>query len=453
MPRIIVKCHYYKTTGGHRNIGGYLKYIANREGVEKLKDEWKNAPITEKQNELLREILTRYPSCKRTEEYSEMQSIPIRANASEFISCALEQHPELLHTDGYLRYMATRPRTEKTDGKHGLFSDSDKPLDLASEAKALENFEGNVFTVIVSLKREDASRLGFDNVERWRSFVRANIDLLAEQYGIPKQHLKWYGAFHNESHHPHIHLLLYSTDPEHPGFIKINGINKIRSAFGTSIFQDDLKCIYDEQTKFRNRITDEMRSEFKSLVEAIKGGSFIDESLLTKIEELARRLNGCKGKKQYGYLPKGIKSLVDEIVDDVSKNESIEKLYDLWYKAKCQVFGTYSDKLPEKLPLSKEKAFKAIRNALVYEAARLGYEISRSERHKNHPNNTGKRSEKTNGGDHHKRYVANAAIRLAYHLGRIFYDNYKKIDPEEDDIDKKLKREIEAVKNGQNIVM
>ncbi len=453
MPRIIVKCHYYKTTGKHRNVGGYLKYIAKREGVEKLKDEWKNAPITEKQTELIKEIVTRFPSIKRSEEYYELQNVSIRANASEFISFALERHPELLSSEGYLRYIATRPRTERTDGKHGLFSDSDKPLDLDSEAKALEKFEGNVFTVIVSLKREDASRLGFDNAERWRSFIRANIDLLAEQYGIPKQHLKWYGAFHNESHHPHIHLLLYSTAPEHPGFIKINGINKIRSAFGTSIFQDDLKCIYDRQTKVRNKITDDMRSEFKSLVEAVKNGSIIDESLLFKIEELARRLNGCTGKKQYGYLPKGVKALVDEIVDEVSKNESIEKLYDLWYKAKCQVFETYSDKPPEKLSLSKEKAFKAIRNALVYEAAGLGYEISRAERRKNHSSSNGKQSEKKSGGAHHSSNVINAAIRLSYSLGQLFYDNYKKYDPDEDDIDRKLKREIEAVKNGQNLVM
>ena len=453
MPRIIVKCHYYKTTGKHRNVGGYLKYIAKREGVEKLKDEWKNAPITEKQNELIKEIVTRFPSIKRTEEYSELQNVPIRANASEFISCALEHHPEFLNSEGYLRYIATRPRTERTDGKHGLFSDSDKPLDLESEAKALESFEGNVFTVIVSLKREDASRLGFDNAERWRSFIRANIDLLAEQYGIPKHRLKWYGAFHNESHHPHIHLLLYSTDPEHPGFIKINGINKIRSTFGTSIFQDDLKCIYDKQTKVRNRITDDMRSEFKMLVDAVKNGSIIDDSLMSKIEELARRLNGCSGKKQYGYLPKGVKALVDEIVDEVSKNEGIEKLYDLWYKAKCQVFETYSDKPPEKLPLSKEKAFKAIRNALVYEAAGLGFEISHTERQKNHSSNSEKHSEQKNRGAHHSRSVMNAAIRLSYSLGQLFYDNYKKYDPDEDDIDRKLKREIEAVKNGQNLVM
>jgi len=447
MPRIIVKCHYYKTTGKHRNVGGYLKYIANREGVEKLKDEWKNAPITEKQAELIREIVTRFPSSKRTEEYSELQNVQIRANASEFISSALELHPELLNSEGYLKYMATRPRTELTDGKHGLFSDSDKPLDLESEAKALETFEGNVFTVIVSLKREDASRLGFDNAERWRSFIRANIDLLAEQYGIPKQHLKWYGAFHNESHHPHIHLLLYSTDPERPGFIKIDGINKIRSAFGTSIFQDDLKCIYDKQTKVRNRITDEMRTEFKNLVNAVANGSFINDGLLMKIEGLARRLNGCTGKKQYGYLPKGIKSIVDEIVDEVSKDERITKLYDLWYKAKCQVFETYSDRPPEKKPLSKEKSFKPIRNALVYEAAHLGNSIKKSEW-----NSTSQNRAKLNGIAHRDK-VFNAALRFGKSLSRIFDDNFKKYDPEDDDIDKQLRREIQAVKNGQNLVM
>ena len=217
MPRIIVKCHYYKNVSSRKSMGGYLNYIAKREGVELLKDEWKNAPVTERQNELIQTIITKLPSVKKSSQYTDLQYAQIRSNASEFISHCVEMHPQLLQEDSYLRYMATRPRTEKASGSHGLFSDSDKPLDLESEVKALESFDGNVFTVIVSLKREDASRLGYDNANRWRDFIRANIDMIAEQYGIPKQHLKWYGAFHNESHHPHIHLLLYSTDQDHPG--------------------------------------------------------------------------------------------------------------------------------------------------------------------------------------------------------------------------------------------
>ena len=454
MPRIIVKCHYYKAAMSRRSIGGYLNYIAMREGVEKLDDEWKNAPVTDKQNELIGEIVKRFPSCRKEQEYAELQNCNTRSVASEFISRMVETHPDLLREDSYLRYMATRPRTEKTAGKHGLFSDSDKPLDLESEVKALENFAGNVFTMIVSLKREDASRLGYDNAERWRTFIRAHIDLIAEQYGIPKHHLKWYGAFHNESHHPHIHLLLYSTDPEHQGFIKLNGINKIRSTFGTTIFEDDLREVYDRQTKVRNQITEVMRNRFKQLIEAVRSGSFVDDTLLVKLEELARRLGECSGKKQYGYLPKGIKSLVDEMVDYVSDCEDIEKLYDLWYRAKCSVNETYSDKPPEKLPLSKEKVFKPVRNALVYEATRLSFEMSRSQRisSSSHQSKSDSRS-KTKSGTYHNQRVINAAMRFANSIAQVFYDNYRKYDPEEDDIDKQLRREINAVKNGQNLVM
>lgn len=453
MPRIIVKCHYYKNNPSRKSMGGYLNYIATRDGVEKLKDEWKNAPVTEKQNELINHIVTKLPSVKSSPQYSELQNVQTRSNASEFISYSVETHPQLLQEDSYLRYIATRPKTEKTSGKHGLFSDSDKPLDLEKEVRNLQNFEGNVFTVIVSLKREDASRLGYDCAERWRDFVRANIDMISEQYGIPKQHLKWYGAFHNESHHPHIHLLLYSTETEHPGYIKLNGINKIRSSLGTEIFRDDLRDIYDRQTKVRNKITDEMRRNFRNLVDAVRLGCLTNDNLLVNLETLARRLNGCKGKKQYGYLPKSVKALVDEIVDNISSDDIVKQLYDIWYKAKCSVFETYTDQLPEKLPLSKENAFKLVRNALVYEAARLGEEMLRAERlSSNRSQSSSTAAEKKNGISHKSR-VANAALRFGNSIARVFYDNYKKFDPEEDDIDKQLRREIQAVKSGQNLVL
>ena len=457
MPRIIVKCHYYKNVSSRKSMGGYLNYIAKREGVEPLKDEWKNAPVTERQNELIQTIITKLPSVKKSSQYTDLQYAQTRSNASEFISHCVELHPQLLQEDSYLRYMATRPRTEKAYGSHGLFSDSDKPLDLESEVKALESFDGNVFTVIVSLKREDASRLGYDNANRWRDFIRANIDMIAEQYGIPKQHLKWYGAFHNESHHPHIHLLLYSTDQDHPGYIRLNGINKMRSSFGTMIFQDDLREIYDRQTKLRNQITDTMREEFKSLLDSVKNGSVLDDSFLLKFEELALHLNECKGKKVYGYLPKGVKSLVDELVDEVSVDENVQSLYDFWYRAKCSVFETYTDTMPEKLALSKEKAFKAVRNALVYEASRLGYELSRRDSISGIDIRSGAKKASSTGnktnGTYHNRIVISAAMRFAGSLSQVFYDNYKKYDPEEDDIDKQLRREIWAVKNGQNLVM
>ena len=433
-----------------------MKYVATREGVDKRTDEWKNQAATDEQINMINHIITTIPACQKSIEFGYYEHSKTRGDASEFISSAVETHPQLMQENSYLNYMAMRPRVDKGGGKHGLFSDSDKVLDLDDEVEKLRQFSGNVFTVIVSLKRDDAMRLGYDNAERWKGLARAQIDYVAEQYKIPKKDLRWYAAFHNEAHHPHIHMLLYSTNKEAPGYINNKGINNLRHMFGTEIFADDIRKIYDRQTAVRNRLTDEARSKFKALIDAVNNGSFVNDSLLRKLEELARRLKYCKGKKQYGYLPKGLKDLVDEIVEDVSVDDHIQELYDIWYQAKCAVYETYTDVRPEKFPLSKEKVFKPIRNALVQEAVRLGNEISYIGSKANESGTktakTESKAEKKRGAGHREKVIG-AALRFGRSIARVFEDNLKKYDPDEEDIDKQLRREIQAVKNGQNLVM
>ncbi len=449
MPRIIVKCRYYKNAA-EGNLGGLMKYIATREGVEKLPIAQRTLPATDNQKQFITEIVNRNNSVRTTPEYKTYMKAKTRGNASELIAVAVEYNPKLLNTEEYLRYMALRPRVEKLSGNHGLFSSEDN-VDLEKAAAELEKHQGNVFSVIVSIKREDAERLGYNTAERWRCMIGANIDRIAKEHNMQLTSMRWYGAFHNESHHPHIHLLLYSTAENDNSYLSKKGLDNLRRILGTEIFKDDLYEIYDQQTKVRNKLTAEMRSEFKSLIDKVIAGDVFDQTLLTKLEELARRLNGCSGKKLYGYLPKGVKALVDELVDEIANNKTVDRLYDLWYQAKCSVFSTYTDQLPERLPLSQEKAFKAIRNALVYEANRLGYELSKSETASSREWSKEKRENK-NGGTYHNINVISAAIRFAGSLARIFKDNYKKLYPE-DDIDKQLRREIQAVKNGQNLVM
>ena len=440
MPRIIVKCRYYQTDKTRKNIGGLMRYVATRENVDKRTDEWKNQNATDSQRELIDHILTTMPQCQKMSEYGYYAASKTRGDAYEFISATVESFPQLTQENSYLKYMATRPRVDKGSGKHGLFSDSDKPLDLEEEVEKIQQFDGNVFTLIVSLKREDAARLGYDNANRWKDFVRSQVDYIAEQFKIPKQDLRWYGAFHNESHHPHIHLLLYSTSNTLPGYISKKGLNNLRHLFGTRIFEDDLHKIYDQQTIVRKKLTEEMRNRFRHLIESIRTGKFIDNSLLSKLEELAQQLSMLNGKKQYGYLPRRTKALVDEIVNDISSNDTIDALYDIWYKAKCAVYETYTDEKPAKLPLSQEKAFKAIRNALVYEASRLSTQL--------------RPYDKIQSGIIKRPAVLNAALRFGQGIARVFEDNYRRYDLSDDeDIDRQLRKEIQAVKNGENLVM
>ena len=461
MPRVIVKCRYYKNASSS-GLGNLMKYIAIRDGTEMIPQEKKMLPETEKQQQFILEITTRNPSLKSRLEYKAYEKQKNRGNASELIAAAVENNPNLLSTEEYLKYMATRPNVEKSGRTHGLFSSEDT-VDLEDEIKKLEAHTGNVYSVIVSINREDALRLSYDNATRWRDMVRANICEIASEHGIDVTSLKWYGAFHNESHHPHIHLLLYSTDENCQPYLTKKRIDNLRKLFGTEIFIDELNEIYDKQTDIRNHLTEKTRDEFRSLVNRISSGNCFDESILSKIEQLARRLNSCSGKMQYGYLPKGIKAMVDEIVDEIGQTGDTSTLYDLWYQAKCSVYATYSDIPPEKHPLSREKELKAIRNALVYEAAKLGEElVSENNQTLAKPvqtqpsgsqQSTGKSLNKAASGSASKPIVAGAAMRFAASLARTFYDSYKRYDSDEDDIDRKLRREIRAVKNGENMTM
>ncbi len=449
MPKVIVKCVYSKGGGGGH--GGYMKYIATREDVETLPQDRRLMPVTDAQRELIGDLLREDPALKKSSEYGMYTKEKTVGSASEFISHALESTPELLNTEGYLRYMATRPGVEKISQAHGLFSSGGTPLDLGEEISKLEAHKGNVYSIIISLRREDAQRLGYNSAERWRSMIGANIDRIANEHRIPLTNLRWYGAFHNESHHPHVHMLLYSTQENSHAYLSKQGIDNLRQLFLSEIFKDEIHEVYDRQTEMRNRITNEMRSRFGKLTAEVSSGKCMSEEIQEKMTALALRLNDVSGKKQYGYLPQSVKKMVDETVELVAGDKRIAEMYELWYQAKCSVTQAYTDMLPEKLPLSKEPTFKPVRNALVREAAQLGMELQMyygqgPAKPKNDP--------KEKQSDAPKLAAFCAALRFFDSICRTFESNCKQYHWEEDDdIDKKLRREIWAVKHGISLQM
>lgn len=207
MAKLITKFKYLKPAA-RQSVGGYAKYIATREGVEKVDDTFKTDPSTEKQKKLIERILRDFPDSNSMLEYEDYLKEPTLGNASEFITRALEDNAnEALNTKTYADYIATRPRAERF-GSHGLFTDDGVRVKLEDVSRELNEYEGNVWTVIISLRREDAERLGFNSGERWRDMLRTQTETIAKNFKIPVEDLKWYAAFHNESHHPHVHLTL-----------------------------------------------------------------------------------------------------------------------------------------------------------------------------------------------------------------------------------------------------
>ena len=350
-----------------KSRGGYAKYIATREGVEKLDESLRNRPVTQSQQEFIQKLLEDFPDTKELWEYEDYQKSPTLGSASEFISQAIEQHMgELSGRSGYLKYMGTRPRVEK-QGSHGLFTSAGEPVVLSQVAKELDAHRGNIWTAIYSLRREDAQRLGFDTAARWRDLLRSQAITLAEGLKIPPTHLKWYAAFHNEGHHPHVHLIAYSTNPKE-GFLTKQGMEKIRSSLAQEIFRQDMVSVYDQQTTHRDELRRVSREKVAGLIQQLSGGTCENPKLESLLRELAGKLSKVKGKKVYGYLRPELKGLVNQIVDELAKDERIALLYDLWYQDKQAARNVYDEKPLNRVPLSENPDFKPIRNAVIQAA-------------------------------------------------------------------------------------
>lgn len=372
MPRLILKCPYLKGGGGKvsTHLGNLVNYIATRDGVAKIDNKTKNLLVTEKQQKLIVQILKEFPECKNIFEYEDFIQNSTRENATEFITTALEQNFDRLgNRRNYVDYIANRPRVQKL-GSHGLFTGNDDSLVLSKIADEVSNHTGNVWTPIISLRREDAVRLGYDCAEHWQALLSSNTIEMADSLKIHPDHLKWYAAFHNESHHPHIHMICYSTDPKE-GYLTKSGIEKMKSGLVQKIFGDELKGIYIEQTKRRNFLNQQSRELMGQLISEMQNSTLQN----SKIEELfsifAERLKFASGKKQYGYLRPPLKAMVDEIVDELAKDESIDKAYKLWYEMRNEVLHSYMEELPEPVLLSQQKEFKSIKNMIIKEADTL----------------------------------------------------------------------------------
>lgn len=369
MAKLVTKFKYLKPTR-KVSTGGYAKYIATREGVEKIDSSQKFAPATAKQKNLIEKILKDFPDSKDMFEYADYIEKQNAGSASDFISRVMEDYAyEISGRKAYADYIATRPRVERF-GSHGLFTDDGVQVQLSKVTQELDRHKGNIWTAIISIRREDAQRLGFNTGARWRDMLRTQTEALAKNLKIPMENLRWYAAFHNESHHPHVHLIAYST-VENEGYLTQKGVENLRSSFAKDIFQQDLLCIYERQTEHRDKLRAEACDIVEDLVSKINSEIYISASIQHKLLELADRLSQTKGKKVYGYLKLDVKAIVDSIVDELSNDDRIKKLYDLWYEQKENTIRTYTDEIPDRIPLAQNKEFKSIKNAIIKEALKL----------------------------------------------------------------------------------
>ena len=380
MPRIIMKSPYIKPNF-KTHIGNYVSYIATRDGVEKADSTQKFMETTERQKQIIKKLLSDYPDSKDLYEYQDYLDKPNIGNADELILRIAEAHAELFgDREKYVSYIAQRPRVEKISS-HGLFTDDGVPIVLSNVQKEIAESNSNIWTHIISLKREDVERLGYNNAKAWMNLIRSQRNMIAENMKIAPENFKWYAAFHNEGHHPHIHMIAYSKKPNE-AYLTEKGIENIKSNLAKVIFRQDLISIYQKQTEHRDKLRAEARDIVEDLVSKINSEIYISASVQHKLLELADRLSKTKGKKVYGYLKPDVKAIVDSIVDELSNDDRIKKLYALWYEQKENTIRTYTDELPDRIPLANNKEFKSIKNAVIKEAFELNLtedEVEKSE--------------------------------------------------------------------------
>ena len=366
MARLIVKSPYIKCGAG-QSAGGYLKYIATRERVEIIPDD---RPPTNKQEQLIEKLVEDFPDAQELMEYEDYLSHPTKATASALITLALESNwGRLSSMDGYAKYIALRPRAERL-GEHGLFGDDDN-VDLNRVMDELDHYTGNVWTHIISLHREDAERLGYNHADAWRTLLRTHRNDIAAAMKIPPEDFRWYAAFHDAGNHPHVHMMAWSAKPNQ-AYLSKDGIRQIKSTLTNQIFRQELLHVYEQKSKSRDELVSEARKAMLELAKAMREMTCIHPEAEQMIWNLSRQLGQVGGKKTYGYLPKPMKKLVDEIVDQMARLPTVDACYQTWWELQCQVEDYYSEAEKRiRPPLSQQKEFRQIKNAVIKEAEHI----------------------------------------------------------------------------------
>ena len=416
----------------------YMKYIATREGVEVLNGK---GPATEKQKEMVTKLLKDFPDMRDSFEYEDYKQAPTLHTASALISAALDSHMQNLQSEnGYLKYIATRPGAEK-HGAHGLFG-REENTDLTAAMHDLTAHDGNVWTIIYSLHREDAERLGYNNAAAWRKLLVSQQNKFAEAFHVPVSALHWYAAYHDADTHPHIHMMVW-TDQE--TVLKRDAVVKLRSAMTNSIFQAELENLYIRKDAAYKDVTEAARTAMHGLVDRLESIENPPESIQQKMLELALELRTVGGKKQYGYLKKPLKDKVDDIVDELEKLPEVAAYYAVWNGVRDTLEGYYKNRPRQHNPLSQQKEFRAIKNTIIQEAERLRQQMEQAQRTSEQESSqettppdveTSSDSstdptladEKTSSVASHSarlpsEYLLNSTLRLFHQMGQIFRDN------------------------------
>jgi len=370
MARLIFISPYMKGGRDAARLAHRTRYFATREGVQLLKDDNAHLPVTKKQQQYIQRLLRSFPEARELPEHEDYANTPNRKTAFALIAQIHEDFIEPMDgRENYLDYVANRPGV-KALGEHGLWDAHGKVPSLENAVAEVARHTGNVWTPVISLSRENAERLGYTDLKNWQELINASITDIAKGYKIHPDRLRWYAAMHEKEKHIHVHMVLFSTDPKE-GYLSRQGIRSIKSALVSTIYRNDRLHIYEQKDEQRGLLRQEAEARMATLIGQMAIGTMQSDRLELLVTDLAQRLQEVSGKKVYGYLPPRVKRIVDEIVDELAKDERVSSAYALWQDLREQLCIDYNQTPPQRVPLSQQKEFKTVRNMVIRETLRL----------------------------------------------------------------------------------
>lgn len=427
MARLIQKSGYIK----NGKAAGYMEYVATRDGVEIIQS---TEPVTKKQEQFIKRLLKDFPDAKELFEYSDYKQTPNRGTASAFIATALDTHlHEVESESGYMSYIAQRPRAEKHGG-HGLFGEADT-TDLKAAKAELDAHDGKVWTFIFSLRREDAERLGYNKAAAWRNLLKQESAAIAEAMRIQTDDFRWYAAYHDEGHHPHVHMMVWSTEPK-KGYLTRDGIAVMRSKMTNTIFHEEMKELYIKKDAAYKDSIQTAKESLLMCIGMLESSESADPVIEQKLRELSQALEQADGRHVYGYLPKEVKAQVDEIVERLAQLPEVAACYDQWWRLKDEIAGYYGRNIPPHQPLVQQKEFRTIKNFIIREAETMREPTpvqTSADAEQDEPQESSDEAptavQQPRSEMPRTAVTADAVMQLLHHMSRVFRGNMPVIPP------------------------
>ena len=427
MARLIQKSGYIK----NGKATGYMEYVATRDGVEIIQS---TEPVTRKQEQFIKRLLKDFPEAKELFEYSDYLQTPNRGTASAFIATALDTHlHEVESESGYMSYIAQRPRAEKHGG-HGLFSETDV-TDLKAAKAELEARDGKVWTFIFSLRREDAERLGYNKAAAWRNLLKQESAAIAEAMRIQTDDFRWYAAYHDEGHHPHVHMMVWSAEPK-KGYLTREGIAAMRSKMTNAIFHEEMKELYIKKDAAYKESVQTAKESLLMYIRMLESSESTDPVIEQKLRELSCTLEQVDGRHVYGYLPKEVKAKVDEIVERLAQLPEVAACYEQWWELKDEIASYYGRNIPPHQPLVQQKEFRAIKNFIIRQAETMREPTpvqTSADAEQDEPQESSDEAptavQQPRSEMPRTAVTADAVMQLLHHMSRVFRSNMPVIPP------------------------